>query len=418
MGKLSAFVFPEEIKDLFTILKDEKQWKILEILSNNNNRLSYTAIKEQLGLSDTEKGTLNYHLKELQKVGMIKNWNEIGTDISDRKKSYYSISKFGMKIIEGLMKSVDLSSYTSDSSPKEKKPKYFFSLDLSDLDTIKTPEKGSVLSTSGQISILDDKSDSPIKKNEILEQLKLELSMYGLTSNQAKVYMFLDKFGSKTAPEVCKALKMPRTETYHLLTNLQNKGLVNAEFKHPIKFSAEPFNNALYNLLSAEKERLRTLINKSTELITIWDSIPKFSGEQSTEDMEKLQILSGISEIQSKMREMIQQATNQILLLCPEQYLVRFYHGGIFDELNESTATVKVLAAAPERILDFFKDLKKMKIQVIPQSGIHSSYMIKDEKEIIIFSGTPKDPTAIITNSKSIMSSHKILFEKLWPTTA
>ena len=64
------------------------------------------------------------------------------------------------------------------------------------------------------------------------------------------------------------------------------------------------------------------------------------------------------------------------------------------------------------------KDLKKMKIQVIPQSGIHSSYMIKDEKEIIIFSGTPKDPTAIITNSKSIMSSHKILFEKLWPTTA
>jgi sugar-specific transcriptional regulator TrmB len=104
-----------------------------------------------------------------------------------------------------------------------------------------------------QITIFDTSSDSAMSEHRLtLEKLREELSRFGLTANQAKVYIFLGKYGSKTAPEVCRALRLPRTETYHLLTTLQNKGIVSATFQHPIKFSAVQLDKAVWTLVNAE----------------------------------------------------------------------------------------------------------------------------------------------------------------------
>lgn len=49
-----------------------------------------------------------------------------------------------------------------------------------------------------------------------LDKFKGELTKFGLTSNQCKVYIYLGKHGHKTAPQVCKALRIPRTETLNI----------------------------------------------------------------------------------------------------------------------------------------------------------------------------------------------------------
>src|SRR6267378_7464775 len=72
----------------------------------------------------------------------------------------------------------------------------------------------------------------------LLEKLKNELSQFGLTANQSKVFLFLEKYGPSTATQVSKTLKVPRTETYHILTHLKNKGIVSAKLENPIKFYA------------------------------------------------------------------------------------------------------------------------------------------------------------------------------------
>ena len=90
-----------------------------------------------------------------------------------------------------------------------------------------------------QITIFDSENESHHHNYKLsVEELQSELSKFNLTSNQAKIYIFLGKYGSRTAPEVCKALKIARTDTYHLLSTLQSKGIVSATFEHPIKFSA------------------------------------------------------------------------------------------------------------------------------------------------------------------------------------
>src|SRR5439155_24431982 len=110
------------------------------------------------------------------------------------------------------------------------------------------------------LSILDTVTETKSYDYEmLLEKHKNELSKFGLTANQSKVYLFLEKYGPSTATQVSKTLKGPRTETYHLLTNLQNKGIVSATFQHPIRFSALSLDIAMGVLIIAEYERVKNL---------------------------------------------------------------------------------------------------------------------------------------------------------------
>src|SRR5438309_12012102 len=130
-------------------------------------------------------------------------------------------------------------------------------------------------------SMLDSTLDSKSYDYEMLfEKLKNELSKFGLTANQSKVYLFLEKYGSSTATQVSKTLKVPRTETYHLLTNLQNKGIVSATFQHPIRFSALSLDKAIGVLINAEKERVKNLESQEKHLVELWGTIPNFKVNQ------------------------------------------------------------------------------------------------------------------------------------------
>ena len=108
-----VFKFPKEIKDVLKSLGDETRWKMLEFIINNNNKQSYTEIKHALKISDEKKGPFNYHLKELQKAGWLRRTLESEKD-TERSKSYYAISKFGLKVIEGTLQAMNQETYTEN----------------------------------------------------------------------------------------------------------------------------------------------------------------------------------------------------------------------------------------------------------------------------------------------------------------
>jgi len=69
-----------------------------------------------------------------------------------------------------------------------------------------------------EITLFDEDPDTKLYKYKItLEKIKNELMSFGLTQSQAKVFIYLGKYGSKPASEIAKALLLPRTETYHLV---------------------------------------------------------------------------------------------------------------------------------------------------------------------------------------------------------
>src|SRR5712692_4508850 len=192
------------------------------------------------------------------------------------------------------------------------------------------------MTSETDFSLLDSTLESKSYDYEVLlEKLKNELSKFGLTANQSKVYLFLEKYGSSTATQVSKTLKVPRTETYHLLTNLQNKGIVSATFQHPIRFSALSLDKAIGVLINAEKERVKNLESQEKNLVDLWGTIPNFKVNQEDIKDGKFQMLQGVNQMTGKINDMISGSKKSIQILASEKDFMKFYHTGFLERIKD-----------------------------------------------------------------------------------
>ncbi len=76
---------------------------------------------------------------------------------------------------------------------------------------------------------------------------------------EVDVYILLLEYDARRIIEIANMMGFHRTETYHLVSALQNKGLVTVTFKHPIKFAAVPIDKAI-KILSEAKNRAHAKI--------------------------------------------------------------------------------------------------------------------------------------------------------------
>ncbi len=269
-----------------------------------------------------------------------------------------------------------------------------------------------------QTSIFDSTPDTQMYEYKLsIEKVQSELFQYGLTSNQSKVFIYLGKYGAKTAPEVCKALKLPRTETYHLLSALQNKGIVSATFQHPIQFVALPLNKAIWILVNSEKERVKSLEQMEKGLSELWDNIPTF--DSLHEDVEeKFQMLQGGNQIQSKITEMTDGFEDEFLILGSEKDYIKLYHGEFLESFVKSKQKFRLLSACSEKTTYIFDNLERKNIKKLDKDiQNHLCFILKDDLELLFFTknaNSPTEPFAMWTNSKSMVYSMKLLFESLW----
>lgn len=273
------------------------------------------------------------------------------------------------------------------------------------------------------ISIFDCMPDSKLYDYKVLiERFKSELSKFGLTPNQSKIYIFLSKYGSKTAPEVCKALKIQRTETYQLLSTLQHKGVVSASFNHPIRFTAIPLETAMWSLVNAEKERLKTLETQKEELVDLWNKIPDFKIDTNViKPDEQFQVLKGTNQIAGKVNRMIKSTTKNLLILGSEKYFARLYHSDSLAHCN-SKIDINLLTSCSEKTMYIFEGLSKTKIRKMPDRIEENlCFIVKDNNEVLSFVGndanSSHDMMAMWTNSSSMLYTMTLLFNYIWSSS-
>jgi len=102
--------------------------------------------------------------------------------------------------------------------------------------------------------------------NSIQEILK----KLGLTKNESKVYAYLSKNGPTKAKIIAQNQEIPRTQTYHLLNELQNKGIVTMTSGTPTKFEGIEFEKALDVLINNKIKRIEELQLMRDELHELW----------------------------------------------------------------------------------------------------------------------------------------------------
>jgi len=272
-----------------------------------------------------------------------------------------------------------------------------------------------------QTSVFDSTPDSQMYEYKLsVEKLQTELLQYGLTSNQSKVFIYLGKYGSKTAPEVCKALKLPRTETYHLLSALQNKGVVSATFQHPIQFTASPLDKAIWILVNSEKERVKSLEQMEKGLSELWENIPAFDSIHD-EVEEKFQMLQGSNQIHSKITEMTDSYNDEFLILGSEKDYLKLYHGDFLESFVKSKQSFRLLSACSDKTSYIFDDLERKNVKKLNKDiENHLCFILKDNGQMLFFTknaNSAEELFAMWTNSKSMVYSMKLLFESLWTSS-
>ncbi len=265
----------------------------------------------------------------------------------------------------------------------------------------------------------EDQDASAYEYRESLEKVQLKLSSFGLTTNQCKVFIYLGKYGSRTAPDVSKVLKLPRTETYKLLAALQNKGVVSASFQHPIQFSAMPLTDAIHSLINTEKERIKKLESQKSELNELWENIPQFHSEVEKTEDDKFQILQGENQIHSKINDMIENSKKEVVMIGNEKDYLKFYQANFLEPLDKSPVELKVLTNSSDKTLYVFDEMDKTNVKKLPTSiDENLCFVVKDNDEVLFYmknsdSGKEK-VTALWTNSSTMIYSKKLLFSTLW----
>ena len=275
------------------------------------------------------------------------------------------------------------------------------------------------MNSERQISLFDNESDTSMYKHKItLEKIKNELINFGLTKSQAKVFIFLGKYGSKTASEIAKALQLPRTETYHLVNSLQNMGLVVAELCHPTKYTSMKMKEAISTLVKQEQDRIDTLATKEESLSEMWEEIPFFAVETDESKSEKMQLLHGAGPIINKIKEMVNSSSENFRIYGSVPDLLRMYHSDVFDWIESTPTNLKIVVAPLNKSPEFLSEINSEKIRAIQSESENKCFIINDKKEVLIFMRNATHQTrqtfAWWSDSETLVDMMESLFELSW----
>ncbi len=275
------------------------------------------------------------------------------------------------------------------------------------------------MNTGQQISLFDNDSDTSMYKHKLtLDKIRNELINFGLTKTQAKVFIYLGKYGSKTASEIVKALQLPRTETYHLVNSLQNIGLVLAELAHPTKYTAKDMKEAVSTLVKQEQERIDNLATKTDSIAEMWEDIPFFAVETDESKSEKMQLLHGTGPIINKIKEMVSTSTEDFKIYDTISDLLRMYHSDVFDWIEESKTNLKTIVSPLTKMPEFISELNSDSIKAIPSDSQNKCFIVNDAKEVLIFMRNANHPTKQIfawwSDSETLVDMMSSLFDLSW----
>ncbi len=115
-------------------------------------------------------------------------------------------------------------------------------------------------------------ASSDSNQEQLILALQEKLRDFGLTKNESKIYVFLSKHGPKKAIEISEEERIPRTETYHLLSTLEIKGIVTASIQRPTRFSAATIEKAIESIIHNQEKKIEDLKILKQDMVDLWNS--------------------------------------------------------------------------------------------------------------------------------------------------
>jgi sugar-specific transcriptional regulator TrmB len=265
-------------------------------------------------------------------------------------------------------------------------------------------------------------------KVPLSDKLVKELMFFGLTGNEAKVYLALLQFKKASAHATARLSGVPRQEVYRVLPRLEKLGMVEVIIDRPTKFLAINPEEVLSELIEREQEifikRVSDLRNRKSRLeIELREVAGRSAGLVPPEPVH-FALISGQRLVNEKIQEMLENAESEVLWMAPRVEIRRaviYDRDEMLHQCAQRNVTIRIITEVDRKNVKEVSKLSQF-CDVKHAPGVSSLITIVDDKELIIGSAvhTDEDLASIglihklWTNDTNHINIMKDFFEKIW----
>ena len=246
------------------------------------------------------------------------------------------------------------------------------------------------------------------------------LEDYGLTEEEARVYVGVLRMGTGKVSEISHFTNTDRVKGYKILENLRNEGYVTSTLSSPILFSANDPKTTFDDLLKKKKGEIQRLEKNHDRLI---ENLEKLKGRHVESNLPKLSVISGRDNIYNEIKKIIDDTKDELYLVTSTSDLIRMYYTDIPDAIKKALKRkVEVKLIAELEVSDKTDCVKNLGLNYFRVGKLPSQGRIVCNSSQIIMSGyTSKtsrihssDDSALVTNSDEITGNMQSLCKFMW----
>jgi sugar-specific transcriptional regulator TrmB len=227
------------------------------------------------------------------------------------------------------------------------------------------------------------------------------LSEYGLTEQESKIYTDLLAYDELSASQLSKNTKINRSVVYSHIESLINKGLVSYFIRNNVKYfkAANPENILAY------------LKEKEAKLIAFLPKLKQIK-KSKTEEIS-VELYRGVEGAITILKDIVK-AKKEVFVIGyagqPEEILP-IYLKQYIRQINENKIKEKILAIKGAEVFTG----EHTEVRYLPKEfEIPTSTTVYGNKVVIVVYAKPY--FSVLINSKDIAESYKRFFSLLWQT--
>ena len=209
--------------------------------------------------------------------------------------------------------------------------------------------------------------------------MTLLLSHLGLNKYEERVYKALIEYGTSTARDISYITNIPYGKVYEILKILATKGFLTILPTKPMKFQPVSPKRAVANVKTQIQKKLEEAEKKIiSELQPIFIKNKKINESKSL-----LLLINGRSNINNKVKELIEKARDHIYIHTSEKGIKRLiFHTELLKDANKRGVKILLTGMITPGNKKDIKDFSFCNIKHTTQ--IHSQLISIDGKECLI----------------------------------
>ncbi len=257
---------------------------------------------------------------------------------------------------------------------------------------------------------------------------------FGLTRNQAKVYLAVLQLGLASVGSISTESRIRREDVYRTLPKLEKLGLIEKTLGTPVRVKAIPFEKALSALIRNQRTKISRMRVKKQELLEKYQK-KTCRDPDHTEEENQFVLLSDRELILDKITLMIKKATEQIDIVSTSEnffrYLPNFARSLAKASRDRERAQFRTILDM-ERSRDSIAGIQEKEKAIPSEAPVHIRYsfdamnplVIVDGKEVLMGTsarqifGAAGDHRYLWSTNRTLAKLLQKSFEEQWHLSA